>query len=389
DTPEAARTGSASPGRDALGKTEGAAAPGRAGEPEGSPGPGGSPARAEGSDAEQDIGAGQGVGVGNRPSDEAPGERGEEEPASRRGVFGRALRRTPGAVWEHDLMDWAAALTYYAVLAIFPMLLVTVSVVGLTGRDAVPELVEQLGAVVPDVSRALLEESLRDMADQRSAVWFLVVFGTVGSLWSATGYLGVFRRALHTMYGVRDTRPVWRTMPRIVLTALMLLGLLVSNALVLLLTGGLARFTGHLLGMDGAALTAWNILKWPLLLCLGAVLVLVVFRTGPRPTRATRRNAPGGALAVVLWLTASAGFALYASHAPTYNRLYGSLAGIVVFLVWLWVTNLALLAGAQFNAEVARVRRVSPVAPGVEWAPGEPVMAPAPQDDTGPGRARR
>ncbi|MBB0231410.1 YihY family inner membrane protein [Streptomyces calidiresistens] len=363
------------------------------GKPSGTPDPSGVTGRGE------EAGRRGGIGSGTRPSagnaGGAESEAGEEvgdgeEPGgsdSRRAVFGRALRRTPGAVWEHDLMDWAAALTYYAVLAIFPMLLVTVSVVGLTGRDAVPELVDQLGAVVPEASRALLEQSLRDMADQRSAVWLLVVFGTVGSLWSATGYLGVFRRALHTMYGVRDTRPVWRTMPRIVLTALMLLVLLVSSALVLLLTGGLARFTGHLLGMDGAAITAWNILKWPLLLCLGAVLVLVVFRTGPRPTRAARRNAPGGALAVVLWLTASVGFALYASHAPTYNRLYGSLAGIVVFLVWLWVTNLALLAGAQFNAEVASVRRVSPVAPGVERVSGEPLPAPARGEGTGTGRA--
>ncbi|MCE7082934.1 YihY/virulence factor BrkB family protein [Streptomyces sp. ST2-7A] len=332
------------------------------------------------------------TGHGLGPEGHAPvGERqpiDTEAPDSHRKLFGRALRRTPGAVWDHDLMDWAAALTYYAMLAIFPMLLVTVSVVGLTGQNAVPELVDQLGAVVPEASRHLLEESLRGMADQRSAVWLLVVFGTIGSLWSATSYLGVFRRALHTMYGVRDTRPIWRTLPRIVLTALMLLVLLVSSALVLLLTGGLARFTGHLLGMDSAAITAWNVLKWPLLLCLGAVLVLMVFRTGPRPTRDTRRNAPGGALAVVLWLTASAGFALYASNAPTYNRLYGSLAGIVVFLVWLWVTNLALLAGAQFNVEVAIARRMSLIAPGIERVTEETTdPTPAPPGSTRTGRS--
>jgi membrane protein len=268
-----------------------------------------------------------------------------------------ALRRTPVSVWNEDVTDWAAALTYYAVLAIFPTLLVTVSLIGIAGSAAVQHLIGQVSAVVPPESRTVIVHTLEGMADQGSAVWLLAVLGTAGALWSASSYLAVFRRALHAMHGVEDHRPVWRTVPRIVITALVLLALLVSSALVLMLTGELARTLSSGVGVNSAAVTAWDALKWPFLLGLAAVLVLVLFRTGPAETRGVRNRSPGGALAVVLWLMASMGFALYASNADTYNRLYGSLAGVIVFLVWLWVSNLALLTGAQFNAELAKLRR--------------------------------
>ncbi|WP_327232839.1 YihY/virulence factor BrkB family protein [Streptomyces sp. NBC_01317] len=276
----------------------------------------------------------------------------ESAPTARR--FGRALRRTPLAMWHDDATDVAAALTYYAVLAIFPALLVTVCSIGLAGPDAGGTLAAQVTALVPAQSRVLVSDALREMAGQRSAAWLLASFGTVGALWSASSYLGVFRRALHAMHGAVDHRPPWRTAPRIALTACALLALLVTSAFSLVLTGEAAAALGRILGMKGAVDAVWGGLKWPLLLALAAVLVLLVFRTGPPGTRRLRRALPGGILAVVLWLLTSAGFALYTAHAGTYNRLYGSLAGVIVFLVWLWVTNLSLLAGAQFNAELAR-----------------------------------
>lgn len=268
-----------------------------------------------------------------------------------------ALRRTPVSVWNDDVTDWAAALTYYAVLAIFPALLVTVSAVGVAGTEATRELIVRVTTVLPAESGELVAGVLEDMAAQGTAAWLLAAFGTAGSLWSASSYLSVFRRALHAMYDVEDHRPVWRTVPRIVLTALVLLALLVSSVFVLMLSGEVARTAGGLLGMGDFAAGAWSTFKWPLLVGLVAVLVLVVFRTGPPGTRGVRRRVPGGALAVALWVTSSLGFALYASHFGTYHRLYGSLAGIVVFLIWLWMSNLALLVGAQFNAELAKLRR--------------------------------
>ena len=267
-----------------------------------------------------------------------------------------ALRRTPVSVWNDDVTDWAAALTYYAVLAIFPALLVTVSAMGLAGTGATQELISRVTAIVPAESGDLMAGALKDMADQRTAAWLLAAFGTAASLWSASSYLSVFRRALHAMHGVRDHRPVWRTAPRIVLTALTLLALLVMSVFVLVLSGEVARTVGGFLGMDEVAGDAWNTMKWPMLLCLAAVLVLILFRSGPAGTRGVRNRAPGGVLAVLLWLVASLGFALYTSHVGTYHRMYGSLAGIVVFLVWLWMSNLALLIGAQFNAELIKLR---------------------------------
>ncbi|MGW6735452.1 YihY/virulence factor BrkB family protein [Streptomyces sp. NPDC055013] len=260
------------------------------------------------------------------------------------------------SIWNDDVTDWAASLTYYAVLSIFPTLLVTVSLVGLTGAGTVRDLIGNVNAVVPAESRAVIENALSGMADRHAATWLVVVFGTTGALWSASSYLAVFRRALHAMHGVEDRRPVWRTAPRIVITALVLLGLFVTSAGALMLTGELARTVGRLMGMGEAADTTWSIVKWPLLLFLAAVLVLVLFNTGPAPARGLVQRALGGALAVVLWLLASVGFALYASLVGTYSRLYGSLTGIIVFFVWLWVSNLALLTGAQFNAELVKLQ---------------------------------
>ncbi|MFD8968754.1 YihY/virulence factor BrkB family protein [Streptomyces sp. NPDC059568] len=291
-----------------------------------------------------------------------------------------ALRRTPLALWRDDATDRAAALTYYAVLAIFPALLVTVCFIGLAGPGASGELTGQITVLVPAQSRMLVHSALEEMARQRSAAWVLASFGTVGAVWSASSYLGVFRRALHTMYGTVDRRPPWRTAPRIAITACALLALLVTSAFTLVLTGEVAATLGRVLGMDSTVSLVWNALKWPLLLTLAAVLVLVVFRTGPPGRRGLRHALPGGVLAVALWLLTSAGFALYTAQAGTYNRLYGSLAGIIVFLVWLWVTNLSLLAGAQFNAELVREERPGPhegrsgdpevVGPAFALAPG-------------------
>jgi membrane protein len=182
------------------------------------------------------------------------------------------------------------------------------------------------------------------------------VTGAASALWSASSYLAVFRRSLHRMHRTEDRRSPWRRAHRLTLTAFALLGLLLVGSLTLLLTGPLAQAAGRTVGVDTTAAWAWNLLRWPVLLCLVALLVVVVFRTGPAPARRRRHSLPGGALAAGLWLVVSAGFSAYASTLGAYSRLYGSLAGVVVFLVWLWLSNLALLTGAQFAAELAGAR---------------------------------
>ncbi|MET9407602.1 YihY/virulence factor BrkB family protein [Streptomyces sp. NPDC002935] len=267
-------------------------------------------------------------------------------------LWWQALRRTPVSMWNDDVSDWAAALTYYAILAILPAMLVMVIAFGLISPDTAEQFIAHVTAYAPAQSGAELHQALGEMVRQRSAAWTLLVAGAASALWSASSYLAVCRRALHRMHGVADRRSAWRTAHRLVLTALALLGLLVVSALVLLLTGPLAEAVGGVFGLDGTVAVAWGLLRWPLLMCLVALLVLVVFHTGPLPARRRRHSLPGGLLAALLWLGVSAGFALYASVLGAYSRLYGSLAGLVVFLVWLWLSNLALLAGAQFTAEL-------------------------------------
>jgi len=267
-----------------------------------------------------------------------------------------ALRRTPVSLWNDDISDWAAALTYYAILALLPALLVTVSVIGLASPGAPGALIADITAFAPAEAATALREPLEAATQQRTAVWMLVATGTVSALWSASSYLAVFRRALHAMHGVRDTRPALRQAHIIVAWAVGLLLLMMASAFALVLTGPLARWAGHRLGVTHVGDAVWAVLKWPLLLCLVAGLITVLFRTGPAPARGARRSLPGGMLAALLWLAASAGFALYTTYIGSYSRLYGSLAGLVVFLIWVWFTNLALLAGAQFNVELNRAR---------------------------------
>ncbi|WP_443066541.1 YihY/virulence factor BrkB family protein [Streptomyces sp. NBC_01260] len=290
-------------------------------------------------------------------SDTATGARpraaGHPGPARRWSV---ALRRTPVSLWNDDLSDWAAALTYYAILALLPALLVTVSVIGLANPRATGALIADITAFAPAESGAALRQPLEAATQQRTAVWLLVATGTVSAVWSASSYLAVFRRALHAMHGIRDTRPALRKAHIIVVTAIGLLLLLMTSAFALVLSGPLARWLGHRMGLAHLGDAVWAVLKWPVLLCLVACLITVLFRTGPASARGTRRALPGGVLAALLWLVASAGFALYATYIGSYSRLYGSLAGLVVFLIWVWFTNLALLTGAQFNVELNRVR---------------------------------
>ncbi|MFI2781044.1 YihY/virulence factor BrkB family protein [Streptomyces sp. ALB3] len=265
-----------------------------------------------------------------------------------------ALRRTPVSLWNDDLSDWAAALTYYAILALLPALLVTVSVIGLANPGATNALIADITAFAPAESGAALRRPLEAATHERTAVWLLVATGSVSAVWSASSYLAVFRRAMHAMHQVKDTRPPLRQAPIIVASAVGLLVLLMASAFALVLTGPLARWLGRRAGLAQAGETLWEGLKWPVMLCLVACLILVLFSTGPRSARSVRRGLPGGVLAAFLWLVASAGFAVYATHIGSYSRLYGSLAGLVVFLIWIWFTNLALLTGAQFNVELAR-----------------------------------
>lgn len=294
-----------------------------------------------------------------------------------------ALRRTPVSMWDDDVSDWAAALTYYAILALLPALLVTVSLIGLVSPSATDGLIEHITAWAPAQAGESLHQALRDMADQRSAALTVVVAGGVSALWSASSYLAVFRRALHAMYAVEDRRPMLRKAHKIVLTALAALGLLVASALVLTLSGPLAQTLSRSLGLGSTGALVWEAAKWPALLCLVTLLVLLVSRTGPATSLPRRYRLAGGGLAAIMWLVASLGFTVYASLS-TYSQLYGSLAGLVVFLIWLWVSNLSLLAGAQFTAELTKPDPEQSPAPDTVHPPSAPPTPCGPDTPTAP-----
>ncbi|MFD4240955.1 YihY/virulence factor BrkB family protein [Streptomyces sp. NPDC058525] len=264
-----------------------------------------------------------------------------------------ALARTAVRVWSDNVADQAAALTYYAVLALLPALVIAVSLVGLLGGATRDRLVAELTSYAPPQSAQVLREALDGLSAAGTSMWVLLASGVVSALWSACSYLAVFRRALHTMHRVPDTRPPLRAAHTLLITATLLLVLLVAGAAVLVVSGPVARWAAQTAG--GGTVHSVALLRWPVLLVVVTLLVLVLFRTGPAQTRGKRRGLPGGVLAALLWLAASGLFTLY-TQLDTYGRLYGSLAGIVVFVVWLWFANLALLTGAQFNAERARDR---------------------------------
>ncbi|MFD9307982.1 YihY/virulence factor BrkB family protein [Streptomyces sp. NPDC060048] len=261
------------------------------------------------------------------------------------------LRRTAVHVWTDDLADQAAALTYYAVLALLPALVIAVSLVGLAGEATRGRLIAELTSYAPPQSAQVLSDALDGLAAEQPSIWALLVSGVLSALWSACSYLAVFRRALHTMHRVPDKRPPLRAAHTLVINAVVLLVLLVVGALVLVVSGPPAHWAARAVGGAGAEGIAF--LRWPVLLAVVTLLVLILFRTGPVQSRGTRRGLPGGVLAALLWLGASGLFTLY-TELGTYGRLYGSLAGVVVFLIWLWFANLALLTGAVFNAERAR-----------------------------------
>ncbi|MEU2076292.1 YihY/virulence factor BrkB family protein [Streptomyces sp. NPDC013489] len=270
------------------------------------------------------------------------------------------LRTTAVRLWDDNVADSAAALTYYAVLALVPALLVSVSLVGLAGTDTRERLIRDLTSYVPPQSAQVLREALEGVTSAPSSLWALLVSGVLSALWSASSYLAVFRRALHAMHRLPDTRPPLRAAHVLVLTAGALLGLLVAGAAGLVATGPVARQLAAAVGHSSTV--AISVLRWPVLLVIVTALILVLYRTGPVQARGTRRGFPGGALAAFLWLGASALFTVYTQFG-TYSRLYGSLAGAVVFLVWLWFSNLALLTGAQFNAVLAQDRERTDEAP--------------------------
>jgi membrane protein len=289
------------------------------------------------------------------------------------GSWGDALKRTVREFQEDNLTDWAAALTYYSILAIFPALLALVSVLGLLGSSTTQSLIDNLGTVAPGPAKDIVTSALQNLQKNQGAAGVLFVVGLATALWSASGYVAAFMRASNIIYDVGEGRPIWKTLPTRVGTTLVLLLMLALVAVGVTFTGGLAEQAGNVLGLGSTAVQAWDIAKWPVILFIVMTMFAILYWASPNVKHPKFRwITPGSVAGVVLWIVASAGFALYVGSFASYNKTYGALGGVIIFLVWLWISNIAVLLGAELNAEVERERQIEAGHPADE----EPFLEP-------------
>jgi membrane protein len=259
-----------------------------------------------------------------------------------------------------NVTDWAAALTYYGVLSIFPAIIALVSVVGLLGSSATSSLLDNLKAFTPGPAKDVLTNAVNGLASSRGTSGLLFAVGLALAIWSASGYVAAFMRAANSIWDAPEGRPIWKTVPVRLGITIATVVILALGAVAVVVTGPIAQRAGDLLGVGSAAVTAWEIAKWPALVILFGLLLSILYYAAPNVVHpGFRWVTPGGLLAIVLWIAASAAFALYVANFASYNKTYGSLGGIIVFLIWLWVSNIAILLGAEFDAELARERAIT------------------------------
>ncbi|MEA5360510.1 YihY/virulence factor BrkB family protein [Amycolatopsis sp., V23-08] len=283
------------------------------------------------------------------------------------------LKRTVHQFGRDNLTDWAAALTYYGVLSIFPGLVLLTALLGLLGPSATQTLIDNVNQVVPGQGREILVGAIKELSGSRGLAGPVAIFGLLGALWSASGYVGAFMRAGNAIYGMPEGRPLWKVLPLRILLTVGIVALLGACALGVVATGTVARRLGDLVGIGSTGVLVWEIAKWPVIAILVSLAFALLYWAGPNVRQpGFKWLTPGGLLAVVLWALASAGFAVYVANFASYNKTYGSLAGVIVFLVWLWISNLAVLLGAELDAELARGRGIE----GGQDSEDEPFLPP-------------
>jgi membrane protein len=286
-----------------------------------------------------------------------------------RDSWSETLKRTVAEFREDKLQHWAAALTYYAVLSIFPALLVMVSLIGLFAdpervTSVLTDTIAQLG---PATAAETFQGPIESITSNRGAAGIVFVVGVVAALWSASGYVSAFADACNTIYEVQEGRPFWKLKPLQLGITFVLIMLAAFVALALVLTGPIVGALGSSLGIGETALTTWRFAKWPALILLVLLIFGVLYYTAPNARVNGVRWVTLGAIGALLaWVLASVVFALYVANFGSYDKTYGALGGMVVFLLWLWLTNMAVLFGAELNAETERARQLHARVPGAD-----------------------
>ena len=278
------------------------------------------------------------------------------------------VRKTVREFSDDQCTDLAAALTYYSVLALFPAAIAILSLVGLVGQG--PKTVETLLQILRDLGASsaadTLEPTLTQLSNTPNAGLALIL-GLAAALWSASGYVSAFGRGLNRVYEIDEGRPIWKLRPAMLLVTLITVVLTALVALGLVLTGPAAEAVGNAIGLGSTVVTVWNIAKWPVLLAVVVMIVALLYYATPNVQQPKFRWISIGAMVAILtWLLASAAFGLYVANISSYDKTYGSLAGVIVFLLWLWITNLALLFGAELDAELERGRELQAGMPAEE-----------------------
>jgi membrane protein len=300
-------------------------------------------------------------------NDTISGRRADYQPegADPKPTTGGTLKRTLKEFSEDNLTDWAAALTYYGVLALFPALIALLSIVGLLTDPQ--KLSEALTAVVPQQSARTLEPVINQIAGNTGAAGFGLLLGLAGAIWSASGYVGAFTRAANVVYETPEGRKIWKLKPLQLLITL--IGILFAAVIVamLVLSGPVVEAVGSAIGIGETGMTVWNIVKWPVVLVVLALMIAVLYYSTPNvKLRGFKWVSPGAAVAILVAIVASAAFAFYVGNFGSYNKTYGALAGVVVFLIWFWLINVALLFGIELDAEIERTKELKEGIPRAE-----------------------
>jgi membrane protein len=270
------------------------------------------------------------------------------------------LRRTVAEVIDDDITGRAAALTYYGIMSIFPGMLVLVAGMGLLNSSVTDEIVANVRQLTPGPARDILIQGITDLQHRPTTSIVVAAVALAVAFWSATSYIGAFMRTANAIFDVPEARPVWKTIP-IQLVVTTVTGVLFAvSALAVVFTGRLAQWAGHALGIERPIVDAFDLLKWPALVIVAGLLIAMLFWVSPNARHGGFRwITPGSVLAVVGLAAVSAGFAIYISKFSTYGRTYGTMAGVIVFLVWLWLCNIAILIGAELDAELGRARAMA------------------------------
>jgi membrane protein len=291
------------------------------------------------------------------------------EGAESKSTLVATLKRTATEFSEDNLTDWAAALTYYGLLSLFPALIAMVGILGLFGdpqstTKTVTDIVTSIG---PQSAAETFSDPIKTITANRSGAGIALVVGLAIALWSASGYVGAFMRASNIIYETPEGRPFWKLRPLQILVTLTMIVLLVVIALSLALTGPIVDAVAGPIGVGSTAVSVWNIAKWPVLIALFVLMIAVLYYASPNAKmRGFRFITPGSLVALVVWVVASAAFAFYVANFGSYNKTYGTLAGLIVLLIWMWITNIAILFGHQLNAERERSAEIAEGVPRAE-----------------------